>query len=97
VQAHFDEVNRLRTVGTALAAQAAEASVRSRRAEQEAAALRAELADLRSDTAVLREELARLREEVLWAWAEGRLPIAHAAPSPAQADARVIDLREHTG
>lgn len=94
VRAHFEEVHRLRSVGTALAAQAATASARAKRAEEAALAARAELADLRAETGALRDELTRLREEVLWAWAAGRLP---GAAVPDRMPARVIDLREATG
>jgi chromosome segregation ATPase len=88
------EVDRLRSVGTVLAADAATAAARARRAEEQALAARAEVHDLRAETDSLRGEVARLREEVLWAWAEGRLT---AAPAEQAEPARVIDLREATG
>lgn len=98
VRAHFDEVHRLRSVGTVLAAQAATASARARQAEATAVAARAEIADLRAETGALRDELVRLREEVLWAWTAGRLRETPAVDrAPDRMPARVIDLREATG
>ena len=70
------ELSRLRVLGIAHAAAAASADVRARRAEEQLGAVRL--------------ELAALREELVWAFAEGRLPVA--APSPAPA--RVLDLRD---
>ena len=70
------EVSRLRVLGIAHAAAAASANVRARRAEEQLGAVRL--------------ELAALREELVWAFAEGRLPVAAPAPAPA----RVLDLRD---
>lgn len=88
------EVDRLSRIGIGLAAQAAEAAARAQRAEEQALAARAEVEDLRAETGSLRTEVARLREEMLWAWAEGRLPVVAA---PAEREGKVIDLREATG
>ena len=70
------ELSRLRVLGIAHAAAAASADVRARRAEEQLGALRL--------------ELAALREELVWAFAEGRLPVAAPVPAPA----RVLDLRD---
>ena len=70
------ELSRLRVLGIAHAAAAASADVRARRAEEQLGAVR--------------QELAALREELVWAFAEGRLPVAAPAPAPA----RVLDLRD---
>ena len=73
----FDgELSRLRVLGIAHAAAAASADVRARRAEEQLGAVRL--------------ELAALREELVWAFAEGRLPVAAPVPAPT----RVLDLRE---
>ena len=73
----FDgELSRLRVLGIAHAAAAASADVRARRAEEQLGAVRL--------------ELAALREELVWAFAEGRLPVAAPVPAPA----RVLDLRD---
>lgn len=85
------EVDRLRSLGTMLAADAAAASARAHRAEEQARAARAEVHDLRVETDSLRGEVARLREEVLWAWAEKRMPTQAPMQEPV---AQVIDLRE---
>ena len=70
------ELSRLRVLGIAHAAAAASADVRARRAEEQLGAVRL--------------ELAALREELVWAFAEGRLPVAAPVPAPA----RVLDLRD---
>ena len=73
----FDgELSRLRVLGIAHAAAAASADVRARRAEEQLGAVRL--------------ELAALREELVWAFAEGRLPVAAPVPVPA----RMVDLRD---
>ena len=70
------ELSRLRVLGIAHAAAAASADVRARRAEEQLGALRA--------------ELAALREELVWAFADGRLPVA----APASLPTTVLDLRD---
>jgi hypothetical protein len=77
------EVERVRSLAATHARDAAAASARARRAEEQVLALGV--------------EVARLREELLWAWAEGRLPAAPIAPPAAEVRAglaRVIDLRD---
>ena len=74
------ELSRLRVLGIAHAAAAASADVRARRAQEQ--------------LAVMRQELAALREELVWAFAEGRLPVAPPVPPPVSAPAVVIDLRD---
>ncbi len=64
-----DELQHLRAVADAQALLAQQAQEQARLAEERAALARAE-------GAALRAELTRLREELLWAWAEGRLPLA---------------------
>lgn len=76
------EVSRLRVLGIAHAAAAASADVRARRAEEHLSAVREELS-------LTRGQLVALREELLWAFAEGRLPVE--APQ-----AVVVDLRDAT-
>lgn len=71
------EVARLRVLGIAHAAAAASADVRARRAEEHVEALREQVSQTRA-------QLVAVREELLWAFAEGRLPVA---------DSAVIDLR----
>ena len=74
---------------TALARVAAEASqaalVRAALAEERAALAEARLWEAVREMSALRTDLTALREEVLWAFAEGRLPVA--APA-------VVDLRD---
>jgi len=71
------EVARLRVLGIAHAAAAASADQRARRAQEHVEALRDELGQTRA-------QLNAVREELLWAFAEGRLPVA---------DSAVINLR----
>ena len=71
------EVARLRVLGIAHAAAAASADQRARRAQEHVEALRDELVQTRA-------QLNAVREELLWAFAEGRLPVA---------DSAVINLR----
>lgn len=82
------EVARLRVLGATHAAAAASADVRARRAEEQLSAWLDELAVSRTELTALRGELATLREELVWAFAEGRLPVA------AEAQVTVVDLRE---
>ena len=76
LRAFGGELSRLRVLGIAHAAAAASADVRARRAEEQLGAVRL--------------ELAALREELVWAFAEGRLPVAAPVPVPA----RMVDLRD---
>jgi hypothetical protein len=76
------ELSRARAVADATAATATAALVRAATAADAAAAAelraaRAEtaLAAARDEVAGLRADLAALREELVWAFAEGRLPV----------------------
>ncbi len=80
------EVSRLRVLGIAHAAAAASADIRARRAEEQLTTVHAELAGLRGELVGLRGELSSLREDLVWAFAEGRLPVA--------APVAVVDLRD---
>lgn len=79
------EVSRLRVLGIAHAAAAASADVRARRAEEQLTTVHAELAGLLGELAGLRSELSSLREHLVWAFAEGRVPVA--------GPVAVVDLR----
>ena len=87
------EVVRLRSLTETSAQTASAALVRAARAEDRAVAAeqRARSAESRlgqvfDELAGLRSELAGLREELVWAFAEGRMPVAP----------KVIDLRDES-
>ena len=96
------EVLRLRGLSATMAETAAAALVRAGRAEDLAAAAAAraaaaedrlasaldELALVRTDLKSLRTHLASTHEELVWAFAEGRLPVAPVGSVPV-----VVDLR----
>lgn len=88
------ELQRQRRLSATMAETAAAALVRAGRAEDLAAlavsrtaAAESELAGVRGELAGVRAELSSLREELVWAFAEGRLPVE--APAPV-----LVDLRE---
>jgi hypothetical protein len=90
------EVVRLRTLAEVAAETTSRALVRAVHAEDSAVgagkrAARAEqrLAAVQDELAGLRADLSGVREDVVWAFAEGRLPVAH---RPAEGGV-VIDLR----
>ena len=88
------ELEQLRELVQTSAQTAASALVRAARAEDRAVAAeqRARAAESRlwqvsDELAGLRSELAGLREELVWAFAEGRMPLA---------PPKVVDLRDGT-
>ena len=80
------EVLRQRALNATLAETAAAALVRAGRAEDLAAVAVSRAAAVETELAGLRADLSVLREELVWAFAEGRLPV----DAPATA---VVDLR----
>lgn len=90
------EVVRGRSLSAAMAETAAAALVRAVRAEDLAAAAVAragaaeqQLAAAHGELAGLRSDLSALREELVWAFADGRLPVDAPADAPV-----VVDLRD---
>ena len=86
------QTRQLRELADTSAATAAAALVRAAAAHDvalaaqlRAARAEAELSSARDEVVALRADLAALREELVWAFAEGRMPVT--APA-------VIDLRE---
>jgi hypothetical protein len=79
------ELARTSALATAAAEAAQAALVRASLAEERAALAEARLWEAVRELTAMRTELTALREDVLWAHAEGRLPVA--APA-------VIDLRD---
>ncbi len=93
-------MQRQRRLSATMAETAAAALVRAGRAEDlaahavsRAAVAERELSSVRGELSELRADLAALREELVWAFAEGRLPVDAPAAAPAPA-AVVLDLRE---
>ena len=76
------ELARLRVLGIAHAAAAARADLRAQLALEQVEVLRAELGTARA-------QLVAVREELLWAFAEGRLPVVKDVGA-----GLVVDLRD---